>query len=230
MKIGEEMLHVGFFLQHTPAEERIARLDGLEHELAWTGLKTFRQLEQHTKGSSSLVAKDLLQRNDPHNAEQLAQQQSIPISEAALALPAMEGVVNAHKQGVSAEIAIHNFVLWGVARLHKGRYVRMTSAREDESSRFGKRNGFDIIYRTDFRRWKLQTKTSRMISNTHGYDDDIIVVSPDVILRDSGARADDLHAAIVNDDERVLKSGWDSFMYELRNQKSKNPSGYRKVV
>lgn len=228
MRVGEELLRVGFFTEHTPAEERVKHIEFLEEEISWMGIRSHIDLLESTKATAAGAAKNLLRQRDPAESAEASFLVSRSISESALS---MNGQLSSPEgRGASNEVAIYNFILWGVARVRQGRYVRLTTEQEDNSTRFGKRNGYDIVYRTDNRRWKIQAKSSLFKGNPNKYSDDVIVVSPGLLLRDADVSADDVHSAVVEHDEPTLKSMWQNFTGELRKQKAKNSRGYRQVI
>lgn len=228
MRVGEELLRVGFFTEHTPAEERVKHIELLEEEISWMGIRSHIDLLESTKATAAGAAKNLLRQRDPVDSAETSFLLSRSLSENVLN---MNGQLSSPiAQGASNEVAIHNFILWGIAQNKHGRYVRLTTDQEDASTRFGKRNGYDIVYRTDNRRWKIQAKSSLFMGNPNKYSDDVIVVSPGLLLRDADVSADDVHSAVVEHDEPTLKSMWQNFTGELRKQKAKNSRGYRQVI
>ncbi len=228
MKYGETLLQVGFFTERTPALERIERIEFLEEQIAIRGVQTHTDLADSAKGLVANTAKALLSRRDPAESTCLTLDAARTLSDTVL----QSDELTETKKGIgdSVEVALHNLIIWGIVNQNQGRYVRMATEIEDASSMFGRREGYDIVYRTDRRKWKLQAKSSLRISNTNMYESDVVVISPDVLMRDSEGKAKDIHHYIVNDDGEKLSGMWQNLIYELRNQKADNLRGYRQVV
>lgn len=227
MRLGNQLLEVAFFEQGSSTEERVDGIDSIISEIALRGLHTYHDLLDATVAVDAIPIEALLLAYDPRAYAEEAWDNAQSLSAKVLsmngALSSKEGV------GASTEVAVHNVLWYGIAFEEFGRYVRLTTNAEDRSGEFGKRDGFDIIFRTDKRRWRIQVKHSgdlEIIKNKYG--DDIIVVTPEMLLRDPTATEYDLHIAIATADHATLQFAWNNFLHELRTQKA--PNGLRRVI
>lgn len=224
MKLSNEILTTAF---HTTGMQAIDQADKIGDLVRINGSKTF--IDRSTV-ASSLALESLLLGYDPRSVAQTVFKNCQEISLDAFC--AENDYSNNAKllSGMSAEIAVHGLLWWGIRNNPQfGRYARISATREDASGEFGQRNGYDIVFRTDRRRHRIQVKTDpKDAEYTERYVKDIIVTSPAHLLGDLNAYTNDLHEAIVAEDTDVLRSAINRFTQILHTQKATN--GRRKVI
>lgn len=227
MKLGNELLEVAFFGHRIPVESQIETIDALASDIAMRGLRTYHDLLNAATMVDIEPIEALLTGEDPkiyaddawYKAQLLSKQ--VLDMNGALSTPLGEGA--------NTEVAVHNILWYGIAHHGIGRYARLSTAAEDASGQYGKRDGFDIVFRTDRRKWCIQVKSSGNPTEIKNkFSDRVIVVSPSILLRQRDSTANDLHTAVATDDSSTLNLAWTNFLHELRTQKA--PNGLRKVI
>lgn len=226
MRLGNTLLETAFHAEGLSSTERLTIIDDLSAQIALRGIRSHHDLADAAVAAGVAPIEALLYQYDPVQYAEAAWHNAQAISTTALsmngALSSREGV------GTSTEVAVHNLIWYGIANEGFGRYVRLSTFNEDMSGDSGKRDGYDLLFRTDRRRWKLQAKQKQHAAHVNGYEDDIIVVSPGALLKSQQATGDDIHEAVSTGDIRTLQRGWGSLLHELRTQKA--PNGFRHVI
>lgn len=227
MSLGNELLEVAFFEQGVSATEQIEKIDELGAQIALRGIRNYRDILDAAVATDIAPIEALLLQYDPTGYAEDTWQRSQELSTRILS---MNGVLSTERaRGASTEVAVHNLIWYGIARQKFGRYARLTTHAEDASEAFGRRDGYDILFRSDRRRWQIQVKQSgnpEEIQNK--YEPGIIVVSPEILLRQRNATSDELHAAVATNENGTLQLAWNNFLHELRTQKA--PNGVRRVI
>lgn len=225
--LGEQLLQTAFFDQHKTAYQRVEEIDSIADMIKNRGLKTAHSFWDMATADDSPVFTSLLLGYNPALYAEEAWGKSQDLSGKVIKQP--EAFLDSRKKGLETELALHGLIWYGIAKYKIGRYSRLTIRCEDHSTGFGALNGFDNLYRTDHRRWKLQVKSSgnpEQIQNK--YANDIIVLSPEMLLSDRKATAYDLNSAISCQDTETLDLAHNNLIRELRTQKA--ISGFRRVI
>lgn len=227
MALGDVLLKTAFFGERLSMQERIDSIGVLAGRIALQRINSPATLLNATVATVVEPIEALVMGYDPQDYADSTWANAQLLSERVLAL---SGKFNrAEGLGASTETAIHNLVWYGIAKHNGGRYVRLTTHTEDASGMLGRFNGYDLVHRTDKRRWKIQAKSSGQPDEIiNRYASDIIVVSPGILTGDRDASAVDLHIAIAGSDEDFLDSMWHNYIHQLRTQKA--PNGVRAVI
>lgn len=224
MSLGNEIIVGAFHVQGVSTYEQVDRIDSLIADA-----QKMTVVDRAVVASTQAIEALLLGYNPAEQARSVFEEcQEISLD---LLCDSVDYGRSGHSRfGIPAELAVHGLLWWGIAnRRDFGRYARLGSREEDSSSEQGRKNGFDLILRTDKRRHKLQVKRgAEAIRKTHLYRDEVIVVTPPMLLGDPDASELELHEAIVLEDKSTLDSAVNRLVSELKTQKA--PTGRRKII
>ncbi len=209
-------------------QERIDAIGDIAGKIATQKICTPGTLLNATTATGIESYEALIMNYDPHDYADIAWNNAQEVSRQVVALNGEFSY--AEKLGASTEAAVHNLIWYGIATHGPGRYVRPVTYREDSSGSAGRRDGCDLLYRTEKRRWKIQTKShGRPEEIINKYVNNVIVISPQILTMDRYASANDIHEAITNLDTAQLDYMWHNFLQQLRTQKAPN-AGIRRVI
>ncbi|HMS31565.1 MAG TPA: hypothetical protein PJ984_04185 [Candidatus Saccharibacteria bacterium] len=227
MALSDELLTTAFFGEGLSMQERIDFISGLAGKIATQKICSPETLLDATVATGVEPIEALVMNYRPQDYAAAAWENAQSLSAQVLSLNGK--FTRGEGLGASTETAVHNLAWYGIARHGVGRYARLTTQKEDTSSSFGKYTGYDLIYRTDRRRWKIQVKSSGQPDTIiNKYVKNIIVMTPEMLTGDRNATAKDLHEAVAKDDEVTLDYMWRSYLHQLRTQKAS--SGIRRVI
>jgi hypothetical protein len=224
MSLGNEILVSAFHAQGISSYEQAERINEIANR---AGRQTVVD-RAVIAGSQAFEA--LLLGYDPAEQAEGVFRECQDISLDVLCDSVDYGTNHRSRLGIPAELAVHGLLWWGIANKSGfGRYARFTTHAEDSSDEPGRKNGFDLLLRTEKRRHKVQVKKGALaIQKTLRYSDDVIVVTPQLLLADPDATELELHEAIVLENRDVLHSAITHLTRELHTQKA--PSGRRKII
>jgi len=225
MRLSNQIIETAFHAQGESAYDKADRLESLVHS---GGVRSI--IDRAARASVGAYEALLVGYNPQDTAAEVYRRcQEISLDAFCQDEPVGEDQ-SKHEAGMSSEVAVHGLLWWGILnRPNFGRYARFTSSSEDASTRDGKKNGFDLLLRTEKRRHSIQVKSNFDVGlYVDRYNADIIVVSTPALLGDPDATTNDMHEALISDDRETLNSSIARFIQELHTQKATN--GRRKVI
>lgn len=126
--------------------------------------------------------------------------------------------------GSLSEVAVMGTIWWGIANgyLQEGTHLKPSTLDQDASDRYGKKNGFDAtLCMPKQKKVKLQIKTHQGYKKSAQYEDDIVVVSLDMLnpCKNQSMRPNTLIRALAEGDTSTLDSSMRNFLSILNPEK-----------
>ena len=224
MKLSNDILTTAFHTTGMSASNQVERIIDLVKINGATSI-----IDRSTV-AGTLAVESLLLGYDPRDVAETVFENCQEISLDVYCAKRSFGDRDARLAGMSAEIAVHGLLWWGIkTNPNFGRYTRISAINEDASKEFGLKDGYDIVFRTDRRRHRIQIKSNPDEAEfSNRYTNDVVVTSPAQLLGDRQAQTNDLHEAIISEDYDVLAGAVNRFTQILYTQKASN--GRRKVI